>query len=199
MSHSIPDMIDAVFDISGDTVPVDYPFSLWAELTRLTPELAQHTTIGVLPLRTTSSAYGLLLAKRAKLAVRIPEALSEIVMTLEGKSCVLGEHRLSIGAGKLRQITPFPTIQSHLVPGDKDEVAFMGEIAAALEKLGIAANLICGRRSSLEGTNRSIHGFNLVIHDLKPEDSLQLLYTGMGDGRQFGCGVFVPYKVISDL
>lgn len=199
MSPMAPDMIDAVFDVSGDTLPVGYPFRLWAELTRHAPELTQHDSIGVLPLRTTSSAYGLLLAKRAKLILRIPEALSATVMALEGKTCALGEHPLNIGTGKLRQITPSPTIQSHLVSGDRDEVAFMGQIAATLEKLGISANLICGRRNSLEGVNDGIHGFNLVIHDLKPEDSLQLLYSGLGDGRQFGCGVFVPYKVISDL
>jgi len=38
-----------------------------------------------------------------------------------------------------------------------------------------------------------------VIHNLKPEDSLRLQYTGLGSDRQYGCGIFVPYKVISDL
>lgn len=199
MSATIPEMIDAVFEISGGTVPAAYPFALWAELTRLAPELANHATIGVLPLRTTSSAYGPLLAKRSKLVVRIPQALADLVLALEGKSCALGEHNLQIGSGKLREITPYPTIQSYLVAGNTDEITFMQEISAALEKLGITANLICGRKSVLEGAEGCIHGFNLVIHDLKPDDSLLLQYLGLGSGRQHGCGVFVPYKVISDL
>jgi hypothetical protein len=63
--------------------------------------------------------------------------------------------------------------------------------------MGIAANLICGRAVVLEGENQAIHGFSLVIHNLKPEDSLRLQYTGLGSNRQHGCGVFIPYKVIS--
>jgi hypothetical protein len=38
-----------------------------------------------------------------------------------------------------------------------------------------------------------------VVHDLKPEASILLQCAGMGEGRQFGCGIFMPYKVISDL
>jgi len=38
-----------------------------------------------------------------------------------------------------------------------------------------------------------------VIHDLKPEASLRLQYTGLGSDRRYGCGVFVPYKVITGL
>ncbi len=199
MSSTTPVMIDVVFEIAGDTVPLGYPFALWDEITRLAPALAEEASIGVLPLRTTSSAYGLLLAKRSKLVIRIPQALSEPVMALEGKSCTLGEHDLHIGKGKLREISPYPTIQSYLVAGDKDEITFMHEISAALEKRLITANLICGRASILESASGNIHGFNLVIHDLKPEDSLSLQYSGLGSSRQHGCGVFVPYKVISDL
>jgi CRISPR-associated protein Cas6 len=175
MSDTTLEMIDAVFEISGGTVPAAYPFVLWAELTRLLPELANHTSIGVLPLRTTPSAHGLLLAKRSKLVIRIPLALADVVLALEGKSCTLGEHDLQIGSSKLREIAPYPTIQSYLVAGNTDEITFMQEISAALEKI------------------------NLVIHDLKPDDSLRLQYLGLGSSRQYGCGVFVPYKVISDL
>lgn len=189
--------VDAVFDIIGERVPADYPFPLWDELQRLMPELATEAAAGVLPLRTAESVSGLLLAKRAKLAVRLPLALATSLLDIAGQTLDIGGETLQIGRGKLREIQPYPTISSHLVSCGDDELQFIDEISASLEHLGIAANLICGRATMLQGRGQSIHGFSLVIHNLKPEDSLRLQYTGLGSNRQHGCGVFIPYKAIT--
>ena len=199
MSAMFPDMIDAVFDLSGESVPEDYPFGLWDELQRLFPGLADEPSVGILPLRTAKSVDGMLLARRAKLVLRLPRVLSENIMELSGQVLDVDRHPLQIGQGKLREIQPYPTISSHRVCGERDEVLFMEKIAATLAEMNIPASLICGRANVLEGAKQSIHGFSLVIHNLKPEDSLRLQYTGLGGNRQHGCGIFIPYKVISDL
>ena len=198
MTIAIPEMIDAVFDVSGDRVPVNYPFALWEELTRLVPELAGDASIGVLPLRTTGSATGMLLPKRAKLVIRLPVSLAPHVASLSGQPLDVG-HPLRLANGRLREILAYSTIHAQLVAGADDEVVFAESVSACLADLGITASLICGRKSSLVDGDRCIHGFSLVIHDLKPEDSLNLLYAGLGSHRNYGCGIFVPYKVISDL
>ncbi len=198
MTIAIPEMIDAVFDVSGDRVPVNYPFALWEELTHLVPELAGDASIGVLPLRTTGSATGMLLPKRAKLVIRLPVSLAPHVASLSGQPLDVG-HPLRLANGRLREILAYSTIHAQLVAGADDEVVFADSVSACLADLGITASLICGRKSSLVDGDRRIHGFSLVIHDLKPEDSLLLLYAGLGSHRKYGCGIFVPYKVISDL
>lgn len=198
MTIAIPEMIDAVFDVSGDHVPVNYPFALWEELTRLVPELAGDASIGVLPLRTTGSATGMLLPKRAKLVIRLPVSLAPHVASLSGQPLDVG-HPLRLANGRLREILAYSTIHAQLVAGADDEVVFAESVSACLVDLGITASLICGRKNSLVDGDRRIHGFSLVIHDLKPEDSLHLLYAGLGSHRNYGCGIFVPYKVISDL
>ena len=198
MTIAIPEMIDAVFDVSGDRVPVNYPFALWEELTHLVPELAGDASIGVLPLRTTGSATGMLLPKRAKLVIRFPVSLAPYVASLSGQLLDVG-HPLRLANGRLREILAYSTIHAQLVAGADDEVVFAESVSACLADLGITASLICGRKSSLVDGDRRIHGFSLVIHDLKPEDSLLLLYAGLGSHRKYGCGIFVPYKVISDL
>jgi CRISPR-associated protein Cas6 len=199
MSGALPGMVDAVFDVSGDSVPENYPFALWSELVRLVPELESAPRVGVLPLRTTGSGTGMLLPRRAKLVVRIPAALAASVGALSGAELDLGGLPLRLAHGRLREIQPYPTIHAHLVVGAEDEVAFVEEITACLAELGIVANLICGRHNTLVDSDRQIRGFSLVLHDLKAEDSLHLQYAGLGSHRQYGCGVFVPYKVISDL
>ena len=76
---------------------------------------------------------------------------------------------------------------------------FVENINTQLGEMGIKGKLICGRRRTIGDDSQSMQGFSLVVHDLKAEASLHLQFVGLGTGRQFGCGIFVPYKVISGL
>ncbi len=188
-----------VFDLGGGILPAAYPFALWEALIRHVPQLAEEKSVGVLPLRTAENNEGMLLPKRAKLVLRLPLALAARATALSGQQLDMAENTLQLGKGKLRPIQSYPTIHAQLVTGATDEVLFLNGINAQLSQMGIAAGLICGMRRTLACTQQSIHGYSLVIHGLKPEASLQLQYAGLGEGRQFGCGIFVPYKVISGL
>jgi CRISPR-associated protein Cas6 len=192
-------MIDMMFDLGGGILPTAYPFALWEALVCHVPQLAEEKLVGVLPLRAAENNEGMLLPKRAKLVLRLPMALAAHAAALSGQQLDVAESTLQLGKGKLRPIQPYPTIHAQLVTGATDEVLFLDGINTQLNKMGIAARLICGKRRILTGAQQSIHGYSLVIHDLKPEASLQLQYAGLGEGRQFGCGIFVPYKVISGL
>lgn len=198
-------MIDLVFDLSGGTLPAGYPFALWAEIVRLAPRLATEKFVGVLPLRTAESSEGLLLPKRAKLVLRLPATHAghaaaclsghQLNVTVNGMQSV----SLLLGNGRTHQIHPYPTLHAQLVTGASDELVFTDWINSQLSEMGITGKLICGKRRTLAGEQRSISGYSLVIHDLKPDASLQLQYAGLGEERRFGCGIFVPHKVISGL
>ncbi len=192
-------MIDAVFDVSGGTLPADYPFALWHALLRHAPELAADASVGVLPLRTAASEAGMLLPKRAKLVLRMPAALAVHIDALSGQQLDIGSGSLQLGLGKARTIQPHPTLHAHLVSSNAEEVQFIEEVNATLAELEIIGNLICGMRNSLQTPEREIRGYSLVIHNLKPDASLRLQYTGLGTDRNFGCGIFVPHKAISEL
>jgi CRISPR-associated protein Cas6 len=192
-------MTDAIFDIKGDTLPLDYPFALWESLVRHVPILESDQTVGIIPLRTMTSAEGMLLPKRAKLTLRLPRALTPYASSLSGLHIDIEGGALQIGSLKFRDLQAYPTLHAHLVNTDDDEVSFLNGVSARLAELNINAKLICGMRNHITSTARTISGFSLVIHDLKPDASLRLQYTGLGADRQYGCGIFVPYKVISDL
>src|SRR4030067_490848 len=94
----------------------------------------------------------------------------------------------------------------HLVPQLAEEksvgvlpLSATENIKKQLGELSITGKLICGRRLTINGGQNPIQGYSLVLHDLKAEASLQLQYLGLGEDRQFGCGIFIPYKVISGL
>lgn len=195
-----PTMIDFAFDISGGTLLPTYPFALWAELVRHAPQLAGNESVGVLPLRAAESDGEVLLPKRAKLVLRIPMTLAEELETkLAGQRLDLGGIPMQLGTGKTRPIIPYPTLHAQQVASTEEEGPFMESIRAQLDEMGIACNLICGMRRTIGVKELSIHGYSLVVHDLKPEASLRLQCNGLGARRCFGCGIFLPYKVISAL
>jgi len=199
-NKNISEMIDMVFDLEGGTLPAAYRVALWTALLGQVPRLAEEKLVGVLPLRSTVSSQGMLLAKRAKLVMRMPTALAESAASgLTGQQLDIDGSTMRVGDVKKRTIQPFPTIHAELVTGSDDEVLFVEDIRNQMEELGIAGKLICGKRVTVNGGQRSIHGYSLVLHDLKPEASLLLQYAGLGVDRQFGCGIFVPYKVITGL
>ncbi len=199
MADVIHEMTDMVFDLGGGMLPAAYPFALWAEIARLAPPLAEDKSVGVLPLQAAESSAGLLLPKRAKLVLRLPAALLDAASRLTGSVMQIGASQLRPGKNRTRPIQPFPTVHAQLVTGANDEAVFMDGIRELLSEMNITANLVCGMRRTLAGGQRTIHGYSLVVHDLKPEASLQLQYTGLGEERHFGCGIFVPHKVISGL
>ena len=65
--------------------------------------------------------------------------------------------------------------------------------------MNITCNLICDKHRIIKGEAQSLKGFGLVLHDLKPQASLQIQRGGLGGARQYGCGIFVPFKAISGL
>jgi CRISPR-associated protein Cas6 len=199
MAEPAAEMIDFAFDLDGGVLSAAYPFALWAELVHHVPQLGDDAAAGVLPLRAAESGEKILLTRRAKLVLRLPPALAGHAASLSGLQLDIEGSTLRLGAGKLREIQPYSTLHAHLVTGADDEAEFIRSVITDLAAMGIQGKLICGRRTSLIGGGRAIHGFSLVIHDLKPEASLRLQYTGLGSDRRYGCGVFVPYKVITGL
>jgi CRISPR-associated protein Cas6 len=200
MSNKSPEMIDIVFDLDGGTLPAAYPFALWAALVCRVPQLAEEKFVGVLPLRGTGSNEGLLLPKRAKLVMRLPTILADhTAARLTGQQLDIAGSTMRLGAAKTRPIQPYPTIHAQLVTGISDEVLFVEHINTQLGEMRIKGKLICGKRRAINDDRQTMQGYSLVVHDLTPEASLHLQFVGLGEGRQLGCGIFVPYKVISGL
>jgi CRISPR-associated protein Cas6 len=191
--------IEISFDLHGESIPADYPHRLWEALLLIAPALAESEDVGVIPLRGPNNSGELLLPKRSKLVLRLPLSLQDVAMTLSEQSLQIGSDTLQLGKGKAREIQPYSTLHAHLVAGPSDEIEFMAMVDAALAALEVRGKLICGRHHSLNSDQQDISGFSLVMHDLTPEDSLRIQYAGMGSGRNLGCGIFVPHKVISGL
>ena len=199
MTNSPADMVDLSFDLKGSMLPGGYPFALWDELVRILPWLAEEETAGVLPLRGAENGEQILLARRCKLVLRLPEHKAEQAMALSGMTMRLDDNVLAIGAGTKRDLQPFSTLHAPLLEGGEDEQAFMEQVGLQLQELGVSCQLICGKRSTIRSGEQSLSGYSLVLHELAPEGSLRVQSAGLGNKQRYGCGIFLPYKTISGL
>lgn len=193
------EMTDIMFDLKGDFVPSGYPFPLWREIAKILPWLKDQLHAGILPLKGAASGEGMLLPKRAKLTVRIPEKFEMQAMALSGKRIDIEGHLLEIGQGKKRPIEAYPTLKAQIVESMKSEASFLEEAGRDLAALGIPCKWICGKRQTLQFGSETVSGYSLVVHELKPESSVRLQQVGLGNFRRFGCGIFVPHKTIAGL
>jgi CRISPR-associated protein Cas6 len=192
-------MVDVVFDAAGKTLPAEHAFGLWRATVRWLPWLEGEARAGIHRLRTAPTGYGVvLLARRAKLALRVPERRLGDTLALSGKTLDVDGSVLAIGAGVARPLQPWTTLHAQQVAaGAGGEAAFQDEVAAWLQSRDVACQFITGRRQTLTAGAREISGFSVVLHGLTPAGSLRMQAEGMGSDRALGCGIFVPYKSIA--
>ncbi len=199
MSTPCPDMTDLAFGLRGDFVPTGYARTLLQGLVEALPWLAGEPLAGVLPLRGTQHDRGIWLPRRTKLVLRLPTGRIAQARALSGRQLSVGDALLSVDESEVRPHVGHPTLHAHLVATALDEAAFMGSVRDALAGMGIEAQCICGKHRTLPDGEHGISGFSLVVHHLKPEQSLRLQGVGLGEGRPLGCGIFVPFKAIPNL
>lgn len=194
-----PDMVDVVLDIAASgSMPAGFEWPLYRGIVALAPWLERSSHAGILPLRGARLADGaLLLARRAKLVVRMPHDRVCAASVLEGAVLDVSGTRLAIGHGRFRKLAYNATLYSPRVAlGEDDELAFNRRLARALKRLRIERPFICGRRVDVAVAERVEPAYGVAVHGLSGEESLALQAAGLGRAHAVGCGLFVPHKTI---
>ena len=80
----------------------------------------------------------------------------------------------------------------------EDEDIFVDRIAGVLDRAGITARkILCGQDSRLYRNAEPVPVRSVLLADLGAEDSIKLQEMGLGPGRLYGCGLFIPHKSIA--
>ena len=192
-------VVDVLYAIDGTALPKDHRFELMGEITRCLPWLKAETGVGIHPIRAARGDDGrLLLPRRAKLVVRLPERQVAAAAALIGQELDVGGWALRVGAAVVRNLVPHGTLYAYFVTaGTDDEQVFLSEIGARLDELKTPCKLVCGMRHAFLAGHRQVVGYSLMLHDLAPAHSLLLQQVGLGGDRKLGCGIFVPHRSAS--
>ena len=194
-----PEMVDVAFDLSAACLPEGFEWPLYRALVRLAPWLESARSAGVHPVRATpATGGGYLVARRAKLVLRMPRDRICSASVFEGAELDIGtDEPMRLGTGTLRKLEPAPTVYAaRVVTGDSDEVVFSAHLLEELEALGIRRPIVCGKRSTVAFDGVEMPAFSVAVHGLGDPASLLLQSAGLGLARAIGCGLFVPHKTI---
>lgn len=200
-------MIDVAFKINCKTLPYDHAFSLSNEITKHLPWLEDNELTGIQTLHGPESGNGwtraeneeIFLSKRTRLILRIPKSEYHETCKLEGETLKVLGNDIKVGKASKK---PFLTVRDLicrfvLTDDDLDESDFLKYVAKEFESHEIhLRKAICGKTKSFTINGNQKFTRSLMIADLSKENSIKLQDVGVGIGRIFGCGIFLPHKSI---
>jgi CRISPR-associated protein Cas6 len=207
------DVIDVAFRIACPTLPLDHAHALSRALIDILPWLEDEEHAGVHLIHGAASGNGwyrpedvasevLHLPRRTRMRLRVPRHRLEDARQLTGRRLDVDGHVLEVGDSEVFLLSSLSTLFSRYVmtAADTDENAFLEEASRGLQEIGINCRKMLGGIShTLRFPDGPVLTRSLMVADLEPEQSIRLQQVGLGPGRSFGCGLFLPHKGIKPV
>ena len=200
-------MIDIAFHIKCKTLPYDHAYELSQAITKLLPWMDETEHIGIQTLHGPDSGNGwvrseneeIFLSKRTRLLLRVPRSEINKTQKIEGSTIEVSGSKIIIGKSVLKSFLVVRDLICRFVLCDsvQTEEEFLSDIKNELKNNNILIKkAICGKSKSLTINGNKKYTRSLMIADLSKENSILLQDLGVGKGRIFGCGIFLPHKSI---
>jgi CRISPR-associated protein Cas6 len=207
------DVVDVAFRIDCPTLPLDHAHALSSALLNALPWLADEEYAGIHLIHGAATGNGwfrpentdnelLHLSKRTRMRLRIPGKRLQDAQALSGRSLDIDGHALQVGAADVSLLSSLPTLFSRYVLTHEqlDETQFLEETAGQLKALDIPCRkMLAGMTHTMKFPGGPVFTRSLMVAELAPEQSVRLQQVGLGEGRTFGCGLFLPHKGIKPV
>lgn len=212
--------VDLSFRITGNEIPVDHGYALYAALSHTLDAVHQDMEakerLGIFPIRGALSGERMLrlVPDISRLTVRLDSAVIPAMLPLSGKTLRINGAPISIGIPEVRALVPTQTLNSRLViiKGFMDPAPFLQAARRQLDALEIKGQLSLINREGaqpFEGNSersagvgkplrrtmrirdKEVVGFAVQVSELSTEESICLQKNGLGGRRKMGCGLFM--------
>ena len=204
------DVVDLSFKLECKTLPLDHAQALADAIQAALPWFAQETRTGLHLIHVAESGNGwfrpedpenevLCLSKRTRMTLRVPQHRINDVQALTDQTLDINGYELRVGEGAVKSLSALPTQFARYViaEADQDENAFLSSMATLLREMDIPVKkLMAGKQHRMRLADGPVFTRSLMVADLTPEAAIKLQQEGLGEGRKFGCGLFLPQKGI---
>jgi len=205
------DIVDIFFKLDCKTLPIDHAQALSDAVHKALPWFSEENRAGLHLIHVAESGNGwmrpedtenevLCLSRRTRMTIRVPKHRIDDALKLTGAQLDIDGHDLTIKEGTSKKLSIMPTMFSRYVLTEKslDEDAFLNQIARVLRDMDIPiTKIMAGKQNRMKMHTGDIFCRSLMVAELAPENAVKLQIQGIGDGRRYGCGLFVPQKGIS--
>jgi CRISPR-associated protein Cas6 len=203
-------VVDLAFRISCDCLPVDHTSALSDAIGTLLPWFEDEPLAGLHLIHVAGSQNGWMRpegpdevvypSKRTRLVLRVPRQRIQDSRHLTGQTIHIDDYTIEIGEATEKPVKPSDILFSRHILSDKDETSFLQWVAETLQNQGLHfKKLLPGKENQLRGPNGPVTTRSLMVADMDLSDSLILQETGIGEGRHFGCGIFIHHKGIKAM
>ena len=87
-----------------------------------------------------------------------------------------------------------------VVEHNKNEDEFLEDVKKSLNLMKInVKKMLCGKEHLIKTPKKILVGKTLLITDLEKLESIKIQELGIGIGKLYGCGIFLPYKSIAPV
>lgn len=202
------DVVDLSFKIRCSQIPTMHAYELAQALYKVLPWIEADPEIGIHQIHGATTGNGwerppdgelMHLSRRAKMHLRVPREKIDDARQITGETLDIGGFPVEVGEASVKLLNPIQTIFSRYVIGPEglNEEAFIDWMVDELKQRDIhARKMLCGIGHNISTPQGEIETRSVMIADLDKTASLNLQETGVGSGRHYGCGIFLPHKGI---
>ena len=211
-------MIELSFPLGGTPLPYDHGYLLYRALARVVPWLGEpaQMELAIVPIQGSAHGGFIHLTRVSRLAFRLNDGDAEKLLPLAEQVLAIDAATLRLGQPTEYRLRPVPGLASPFVAAEhhrhSDEVLewlkaeFRALDIRAVPTLRLkhgragASPAEQGRRSfdcpyarhHRQISDNSVVGWEVQVFGLAPDESVRLQEHGIGPGRRYGCGVFMP-------
>jgi CRISPR-associated protein Cas6 len=202
-------VVDLSFRLDCQCLQVDHTAALHEAMRQALPWFHDHPLSGLHLIHVAGSQNGwmrpegpdelLHLSRRTRLILRVATDRVEQALELTGQVLDINDNQMKIGQATEKPVMASDILFSrHVISDDgDDENEFLTKSAQRLKQLGVRfRKLLPGKQLNLQGPDGIVSTRSLMVADMELGDSLVLLEQGLGDGRTYGCGLFIHHKGI---
>ena len=202
-------MVDVSLKVNCNKISADHAYDLFEAVQKKFPKIRDIENLAIHSVHGAESGAGwerpeteIYLSKRARFCIRTPVEYSREFYKLDGEILKIGKYEMTLSKPSTKNLTITDTLfcRSVVIENCKSEEDFLKNIHSSLRSMGVnVKKMLCGKEHTIQIPNKTLIGKTLLITDLEKDDSIKIQQLGLGIGKLFGCGIFLPHKSIAPV
>jgi CRISPR-associated protein Cas6 len=202
-------IVDISFKVNCAKISADHAYDLFKAVIKRFPQINKIDNLAIHSVHGAESGAGwerpdteIYLSKRTRFCIRTPMEFADEFYSLDGEMLKVGKYEMKLSKPSIKKLVVTDTLfcRSVVVENNKNEDEFLEDVNSSLKSIDIdVKKMLCGKEHIIKIENKKLIGKTLLITDLEKKDSIKIQQLGIGIGKLYGCGIFLPHKSIAPV